>query len=297
MKITRRNFLIGAGVTLGKLAADWVKRLMPKAEAQEPLVTGVGHKSVLIPENWKDASSFEIIIEATDNASARLEDFALACRRNADELSAKWCELSQKSRRSFVSGDEPIQCRTFAAKDDMHLVGKVYLNCEDVTDRCFEFFGTAQPGVICSWIGLYEMDGDGHLLFDNKHYRHGFVRWERDKTIYTKCGRCENEIPAETAETCWYCTESLCYACWDMFGHCGHPEADAQNERSRIFDDFIEAVKRNGEFARSQIEQFYAWDFEWAMREYALEVKCTPSELTPAQKRQAWLNYVLEHSA
>jgi hypothetical protein len=47
------------------------------------------------------------------------------------------------------------------------------------------------------------------------------------------CGRCLRPIRESKAETCWYCTGWLCVECWDKFGHCGHPEADAANEYAR----------------------------------------------------------------
>ena len=51
----------------------------------------------------------------------------------------------------------------------------------------------------------------------------------------TKCGRCEKAIlDLSGAECCWYCTNWLCYSCWDEFGHCGHRKADEQNERARM---------------------------------------------------------------
>lgn len=48
-----------------------------------------------------------------------------------------------------------------------------------------------------------------------------------------KCGRCGREVDEQEAEICWYCRAYLCPGCWDEYGHCGHPEADAFNERVR----------------------------------------------------------------
>jgi hypothetical protein len=33
--------------------------------------------------------------------------------------------------------------------------------------------------------------------------------------------------------TCWWCQAWLCEDCWERVGHCGHPEAEAENERCR----------------------------------------------------------------
>ena len=48
-----------------------------------------------------------------------------------------------------------------------------------------------------------------------------------------ECARCACPVPADDAEFCWYCHARLCFVCWDAYGHCGHPEADAQNEQVR----------------------------------------------------------------
>lgn len=51
---------------------------------------------------------------------------------------------------------------------------------------------------------------------------------------FDKCGRCGKAlIYDDDEEFCWYCHAPLCYDCWDHFGHCGHPEANAENERAR----------------------------------------------------------------
>jgi hypothetical protein len=44
------------------------------------------------------------------------------------------------------------------------------------------------------------------------------------------CKRCHARESEFTAETCWYCDGQLCYQCWEDFGHCGHPEAEAINK-------------------------------------------------------------------
>jgi hypothetical protein len=49
----------------------------------------------------------------------------------------------------------------------------------------------------------------------------------------TLCERCKCQILFSEAETCWYCLKSLCFECWDLHGHCGHPEAAEINERAR----------------------------------------------------------------
>jgi hypothetical protein len=48
-----------------------------------------------------------------------------------------------------------------------------------------------------------------------------------------KCGGCEDVLAHGEAEMCWWCKAPLCAPCWDRFGHCGHPEAEAENERAR----------------------------------------------------------------
>lgn len=49
------------------------------------------------------------------------------------------------------------------------------------------------------------------------------------------CGRCQKQIESpEDGELCWYCGGDLCYECWDEVGHCGHPEAEAINEKARV---------------------------------------------------------------
>ena len=60
-----------------------------------------------------------------------------------------------------------------------------------------------------------------------------FVEKEFAVSEIVKCGRCQKEIDKEKSEICWYCTGWLCCKCWDKYGHCGHPEADAANERAR----------------------------------------------------------------
>ena len=49
--------------------------------------------------------------------------------------------------------------------------------------------------------------------------------------LYFKCLRCNERVLV--VESCWYCHGELCAPCWEAFGHCGHPEAEAENERAR----------------------------------------------------------------
>ena len=59
------------------------------------------------------------------------------------------------------------------------------------------------------------------------------------------CGRCRG-LSAQ-AEVCWFCLGDLCAACWDAYGHCGHAEAEAFNERARAWkpgDPLLEAPWR-----------------------------------------------------
>jgi len=53
-----------------------------------------------------------------------------------------------------------------------------------------------------------------------------------DNDIVT-CGRCHKSILEKEAECCWWCTNWLCFECWDEYGHCGHSEADKINEEAR----------------------------------------------------------------
>ena len=48
-----------------------------------------------------------------------------------------------------------------------------------------------------------------------------------------ECARCKSLADTADAEFCWYCHARICYSCWDDVGHCGHPEAEAQNEAAR----------------------------------------------------------------
>ncbi len=50
--------------------------------------------------------------------------------------------------------------------------------------------------------------------------------------MYT-CKRCSKRIVAGEEETCWFCLSPLCFECWNIYGHCGHPEADKANEAAR----------------------------------------------------------------
>ena len=61
--------------------------------------------------------------------------------------------------------------------------------------------------------GAFDGDGLPYKLY---------VRQER-------CGRCTKRLERE-GEVCWYCLGTLCGACWEAYGHCGHEEAIAANE-------------------------------------------------------------------
>ena len=47
------------------------------------------------------------------------------------------------------------------------------------------------------------------------------------------CGHCKRPIHSGEEESCWYCNEYLCFECWELYGCCVHPEADAINEKAR----------------------------------------------------------------
>jgi len=49
----------------------------------------------------------------------------------------------------------------------------------------------------------------------------------------TRCGFCDRRVEESEAEYCWYCGGRLCGLCWEEVGHCGHPEADEINRKTR----------------------------------------------------------------
>ena len=49
------------------------------------------------------------------------------------------------------------------------------------------------------------------------------------------CNRCQTPVTESSQEFCWYCDGPLCSACWELLGHCGHQEAEAENERQRVW--------------------------------------------------------------
>jgi hypothetical protein len=53
-----------------------------------------------------------------------------------------------------------------------------------------------------------------------------------------ECERCGRLVDPEQSEHCWYCAGALCGECWEAHGHCGHPEADAENARARAVGSF-----------------------------------------------------------
>lgn len=53
--------------------------------------------------------------------------------------------------------------------------------------------------------------------------------------MIVRCGRCGKEIERDDAEVCWWCQGDLCFECWERYGHCGHPEAEEVNERTRAW--------------------------------------------------------------
>ena len=58
---------------------------------------------------------------------------------------------------------------------------------------------------------------------------------DHDVQVVTVCGRCEDMIPDDDWEICWFCEQELCYKCWDDLGHCGHQEAEVENYKARTF--------------------------------------------------------------
>lgn len=69
------------------------------------------------------------------------------------------------------------------------------------------------------------------LLMWREHERDALFVVRCDDGVF--CGRCQKEIDKEESEICWYCIDWLCSECWDLYGHCGHKEADEANERAR----------------------------------------------------------------
>lgn len=49
---------------------------------------------------------------------------------------------------------------------------------------------------------------------------------ESDTPNYVNCGKCGFVISESVGECCWFCTGWMCSECWDIYGHCGHKEAD-----------------------------------------------------------------------
>ncbi len=49
------------------------------------------------------------------------------------------------------------------------------------------------------------------------------------------CSRCRAEIPAGREEFCWFCLKELCLSCWELYGHCGHPQAIEANRKARAW--------------------------------------------------------------
>lgn len=48
-----------------------------------------------------------------------------------------------------------------------------------------------------------------------------------------RCARCEGSIAGHRFENCWFCDGALCMACWEVFGHCGHPLAESASKRAQ----------------------------------------------------------------
>jgi hypothetical protein len=53
------------------------------------------------------------------------------------------------------------------------------------------------------------------------------------RSSITKCGRCGKKIYLVDAESCWYCINDLCFWCWNLYGHCGHEEAEKMNKEAK----------------------------------------------------------------
>lgn len=191
MKITHRKILHGLGAMLAGLLA-------PKCEAQEVQTTGAGRLSVLIPENWGRSTAGDNPEFEDGNDEWMPENWGTLCGYPvvlADDFGVGiegdivLEPVKIRLRQTKEKMKEKVSCRIFtAASDDMHLVETVYLDDEDVTDRCAAFYGTMEPGEVDGWADLFTItrqSGIGSsIAADENGYpvavRHsGVVRWER----------------------------------------------------------------------------------------------------------------------
>lgn len=72
---------------------------------------------------------------------------------------------------------------------------------------------------------------------------------------FASCSRCGARLSKINAETCWFCSRSLCVICWEEHGECGHEGAIMTNKYSR---DEISAEQlmeyRNSTTLEAQLE-------------------------------------------
>jgi len=83
-----------------------------------------------------------------------------------------------------------------------------------------------------------------------------------------QCGRCGAAITEDEAECCWYCTDWLCFECWDCYGECGHPEAEKYNRPALHileprWDDKSGTLYISGVFCPPLDEQLEVITAEW----------------------------------
>lgn len=126
---------------------------------------------------------YESMANLGEGFTASLLEYADSIRCGPDELTP-----AQKKQAWLNHVLEKASCRIFTADDDMSLVEIVYLDDEDVTDRCAAFYGTMEPGEVDGWADLFTItrqSGIGSsIAADENGYpvavRHsGVVRWER----------------------------------------------------------------------------------------------------------------------
>lgn len=84
----------------------------------------------------------------------------------------------------------------------------------------------------------YESPQINHLTADEWQEKYCGLSCEGNRVCrcckwLVSCSRCKKHIQLNTVESCFYCGGYLCYDCWEEYGHCGHPEAERQNELAR----------------------------------------------------------------
>lgn len=72
-----------------------------------------------------------------------------------------WAPRAAKADESDIA-PAPETMGTFTAWEHSDLVASIYLDGQDVTDVCCDFFGSSDPGIeVEGWVVLYNRRGDG----------------------------------------------------------------------------------------------------------------------------------------